>query len=233
MANIGQGGSRKRSVEGWEVGDRVFAFWVPDEYWYAATVKSVAGNKVEVLFDGETETDTLTDYYLDTLGVEVDDEIEAWSEDDEEYYYATVKAVKGEKVEVIWDDDESEEWLTIGDIRWWGYFGEGDRVWAYYAADEYWYPATVKDADEGTVTVVFDGDGKGDATALVYVGDPNKDEVDNLALNIGDEVEGWWAEDNKYYPAKVVAVKSDGSIQIEYKDGTQWTEIANLRMADE
>jgi hypothetical protein len=51
-------------------------------------------------------------------------------------------------------------------------------------------------------------------------------------VEVGDKVEGWWDADSKYYPATVLEINGD-KIQIQHKDGTQWTDIYNLRMADE
>ena len=56
---------------------------------------------------------------MSDLAVEVGEEVEAMWSEDEEYYSAEVLAVRGEQVQIAWDEDGSEEWVTMSAIRSW------------------------------------------------------------------------------------------------------------------
>lgn len=222
---VGRSISIRKTAEGWKTGDWVFAYWDTDDYWYPAEITGIDGDDITVRFDDGTTITTDTDY-LDELTVDEGDELWAWSEEDEDYYWATVKSVNGEKVQVEYDDDGSKEWVSVYDLAYDGYWMEGDRVWAYWDGDEYWYPATITSTDDDYYYITFD-----DENEEIQM---DEDSLDNLYVEEGDEVEAWWEDDEQYYPATVLAVKDDSEeVQVEYEDGTQWTELTNLRLASE
>lgn len=226
MANSGSGGrKRKANAAGWEVGHYAFAYWEADEYWYPAVIKAVDGDEITVEYDDGTTETTDTASVIDVT-VSVGDEVECWSDDDEDYYEAVVSAVNGDDIQVTYDEDGSKETVDLSYLRWWGYWGEGDRVFAYWEEDGYWYPATIDSTDDDGIYVIWDYEDESDDTAL------SEDSVDELQVWVGDDVEAWWEEDEQYYPAKVIAVNGD-QVQVEYEDGTAWVDITYLRLADE
>ena len=99
----------------WTVGNRAFAYWDEDEYFYPATIVTIDGDDIFVRFDtGEEEwTDA---EYLEEFIVEVDDEVECKSTQDNLYYDVTVLDVDGDRVEVEYED-ETSEWSTLSRLR--------------------------------------------------------------------------------------------------------------------
>ena len=99
----------------WTEGNRAFAFWDEDEYFYPATIVSIDGEDIFVRFDTGEEEWTTADY-LEEFLVEVDDEIECKSAKDNLYYDVIVINLDGERVEVEYED-ETTEWSTLSRLR--------------------------------------------------------------------------------------------------------------------
>lgn len=213
-------------METWKVNDHVFAYWEDEGYWYPAIITGINGEDIDVRFDGYEEEATLGADYLDELSVEIDEEVESWWENDESYYSARITDIKGEQIQVEYEDGSSE-WTDISNLRVPAYeeLEVGDHVFAYWEEDAYWYPATILGIDDAGIQVRFDGY-KEEATV-------EADCLDELGVEVGEEVESWWKSDESYYPARVNDVNGD-QVQVEYEDGsTEWTDISNLRIAAE
>jgi len=99
----------------WTEGNRAFAFWDEDEYFYPATVVTIEEDDIFVRFDTGEEEWTNADY-LEEFLVDVDDEVECRSAQDDLYYNILVLSVDGERVEVEYED-ESTEWTTLSRLR--------------------------------------------------------------------------------------------------------------------
>ena len=99
----------------WTEGNRAFAFWDEDEYFYPATVVTIEEDDIFVRFDTGEEEWTNADY-LEEFLVDVDDEVECKSVQDDLYYNVLVLSVDGERVEVEYED-ESTEWTTLSRLR--------------------------------------------------------------------------------------------------------------------
>ena len=99
----------------WTEGNRVFAFWDEDEYFYPATIVKIDGNDIFVRFDTGEEEWTNADY-LEEFIIEEDDEVECKSAEDNLYYDVTVLEVDGEKLKVEYEDGTTE-WSTFPHIR--------------------------------------------------------------------------------------------------------------------
>ena len=102
-------------MEYWNEGDRTFAFWDDDEYFYPATIVTIDGDDIFVRFDTGEEEWTNAEY-LEEFIVEVDDEVECKSTQDNLYYDVTVLDVDGDRVEVGYED-ETSEWSTLSRLR--------------------------------------------------------------------------------------------------------------------
>lgn len=102
-------------MEYWSEGDRVFAYWDEDEYFYPAEIISIEGEDIYVRFDTGEEEWTTADY-LDEYSAEVDQEVECRSAQDELYYDVTILQVDGDKVEVEYEN-ETTEWTTLDCLR--------------------------------------------------------------------------------------------------------------------
>jgi len=99
----------------WTEGNRAFAFWDEDEYFYPATIVTIDGEDIFVRFDTGEEEWT-TSEYLEEFLVEVDDEIECKSARDNLYYDVVVINLDGERVEVEYED-ETTEWSALSRLR--------------------------------------------------------------------------------------------------------------------
>ncbi|MBI2332318.1 MAG: hypothetical protein HYU84_09210 [Chloroflexi bacterium] len=102
-------------MEYWNEGDRAFAFWDEDEYFYPATIIKIDGDDIYIRFDSGEEEWTSADY-LEEFKVEEDEEVECKSARDDLYYDVVVVGVDGERVEVEYDD-ETTEWTTLNRLR--------------------------------------------------------------------------------------------------------------------
>jgi len=102
-------------MEYWNEGDRTFAFWDEDEYFYPATIIKIEGDDIFIRFDTGEEEWTDSDY-LEEFLVEVDDQVECKSIQDEMYYDVVVLDVDGDRVEVEYED-ETTEWSTLSRLR--------------------------------------------------------------------------------------------------------------------
>lgn len=108
-------------MEYWNEGDRVFAYFDEDEYFYPATIIKIDGDDIYVRFDTGEEEWTNADY-LEEYKVVEDEEVECQSTKDDLYYDVTVVSVDGDRVEVEYDD-ETREWTTLRRLRF--YIDEG------------------------------------------------------------------------------------------------------------
>ncbi|HND48178.1 MAG TPA: hypothetical protein PLL95_06425 [Anaerolineales bacterium] len=102
-------------MEYWNEGDRVFAYWDEDDYFYPATILNIAEEDIFIRFDTGEEEWTQADY-LEEYAVSENEEVECKSSKDDIYYDVTVLAVNGEQVQVGFGDG-STEWTTLNRIR--------------------------------------------------------------------------------------------------------------------
>lgn len=102
-------------MEYWNEGNRTFAFWDEDEYFYPATIVTIEGDDIFIRFDTGEEEWTDADY-LEAFLVEIDDQVECKSAKDNLYYDVIVLDVDGERVEVEYED-ETTEWTTLNRLR--------------------------------------------------------------------------------------------------------------------
>lgn len=102
-------------MEYWNEGDRAFAFWDEDEYFYPATILKIEDEDIFIRFDTGEEEWTNADY-LEAFEVEPDEEVECRSAQDDMYYDVIVLEVNGNNVEIEYED-ETTEWTTLNRLR--------------------------------------------------------------------------------------------------------------------
>lgn len=102
-------------MEFWNEGDRAFAFWDEDEYFYPATVLKIEGEDIYIRFDSGEEEWTDPDY-LDDYLAEAGEEIECKSAQDGMYYNVIVTDVDGDRVQVEYEDGATE-WSNLNRLR--------------------------------------------------------------------------------------------------------------------
>lgn len=102
-------------MEHWNEGDRAFAYWDADEYFYPATIIKIEGDDIYIRFDTGEEEWTDSDF-LEVFEVEADEQVECKSAKDDQYYDVVVLDVDGDRVEVEYED-ETTEWTTLSRLR--------------------------------------------------------------------------------------------------------------------
>ncbi len=102
-------------MEYWNEGDRAFAFWDEDEYFYPATIITIEGEDIYIRFDTGEEEWSNADY-LEAYEAQVDEEVECKSAQDDLFYDVIVLDVDGDRVEVEYED-ETREWTTLSRLR--------------------------------------------------------------------------------------------------------------------
>jgi len=99
----------------WNEGQRAFAFFDEDEYFYPATILQIDGDDIYIRFDTGEEEWTSSDYLEEYLVV-ANDEVECQSNQDDLFYDVTVLEVDGERVEVEYDNGTTE-WTSLNRLR--------------------------------------------------------------------------------------------------------------------
>ena len=99
----------------WNEGDRVFAYWDEDDYFYPATILNIADEDIFIRFDTGEEEWT-EEEFLEEYAVSADEEVECKASKDDQYYDVTVRNADGDRLEVEFSDG-STEWATLNRIR--------------------------------------------------------------------------------------------------------------------
>ena len=94
----------------WIEGDRVFAYWDEDDYFYPATILNIAEEDIFIRFDTGEEEWTQEEF-LEEYAVSADEEVECKAAKDDQYYDVTVRSADGDRVEVEFSDGSTE--LTV------------------------------------------------------------------------------------------------------------------------
>ncbi|MBL8063756.1 MAG: hypothetical protein JNK32_12085 [Anaerolineales bacterium] len=102
-------------MEYWNEGDRVYAYWDEDDYFYPATILNISEEDIYIRFDTGEEEWTQEEY-LEEYAVSADEEVECKSARDDQYYDVTVRSADGDRLEVEFDDGTTE-WTTLNRIR--------------------------------------------------------------------------------------------------------------------
>lgn len=93
----------------------------------------------------------------------------------------------------------------------------GDRVMALWL-DLFWYAGTVLDADDESVSVMFDHGGH----SLVP-----SERVHDIELEEGDRVEGRWKAGSQFFSGTVLR-REGPVVQVQYDDGDEEVTLVNL-----
>lgn len=102
-------------MEYWNEGDRVYAYRDEDDYFYPATILSIAEEDIFIRFDTGEEEWTQEEF-LEEYAVSADEEVECKAAKDDLYYDVTVLSADGDRLEVEFEDG-SAEWTTLNRIR--------------------------------------------------------------------------------------------------------------------
>jgi len=95
-------------------------------------------------------------------------------------------------------------------------FGPGDVIDAYYPEDETSYSAVVQKRNiDGSFLITWTEDDTEDVSTIQHMKLIKKSSV-QVPFVAGDDVEAFYTEEQKWYPAKVVRINSDGKIAVLY-----------------
>jgi len=99
------------------------------------------------------------------------------------------------------------------------YWTEGSRAFAFWDADEYFYPATIVAIEDADIFIRFDS-GEEEWTDADY--------LEEFMVQAGDQVE-CRAADDIYY--NVTVLGTDGErVEVEFdNETTEWTTLSRLR----
>lgn len=208
----------------YEVGDVVWAYDDEDGYYYPAVITELGDDAVAVVYDEDDEEGETLDYEsIEPIDIEEGDELECWDDNEEDYYVVTVDAVNADEGIITVTDENGESYdVDLGYLRLYGDWSEGDYVWAD-GGDGYWYPAEITAIDDDGVHIMYLSDESEDVT--------DGETLEDLFVDVDDEVEVWWEDDEAYYEATVTGVTDDGQLDVEFEDGTATVDIADIRMA--
>jgi hypothetical protein len=96
-------------------------------------------------------------------------------------------------------------------------FGIGDRVMVDWSGDDYWYPGTIINEEEGQYEISFD-DFDREWTAAAKIVPEN--------LKAGDRVQSRWLGKTTYYPG-TIQERMGNAIYIVYDDGDEEATTVN------
>lgn len=219
-----------RPFDTWNFGDRVFARWGGDLFWYPGTIFAEENAGYLIVFDDQDKAVVPAEDIVQ-LQVEVEDRVfcRPKFEPQLRYFPAEVTRVEGEIIDVRYDEPEAEERNTnVGRIRIRRESGsllswkEGDRVIAS-GRDDYWFPATVMALD-GERTFVSFLDGRH--------GWLKPEEIRPLRIAAGMSVQCRRAAAPDYLPAIVVEIRGN-IVQVKYEDEiVEPTLLGLLRIPD-
>lgn len=222
----------------WCAGDRVLARWL-DFFWYPGTILNIIRPEsadesavYHILYDDGDQL-LVPHLALMPLTVAKGDNVFVRPKTEPHRIYppATVTAVKGEKMDVVFSDGKKESSIRVSRARFWRCpvkleataFEEGDRVLAY-DCDGFTYPSDVLSIKDDAVIVQYlDG-----SERMV-----TPDMVTKFDLHVGDRVECRWKGDSAYYPGKITELVGD-RVYISYDDGDkEWTTVRLLRLPEQ
>ena len=100
------------------------------------------------------------------------------------------------------------------------YWSVNDRAFAYWEADEYYYPATITEIEGDDIYIRYDT-GEEEWTTADYLAE--------MKIEVGDAVEAKWSQDEAYYPAQVAETRGE-EVRVIYDDSNEeWISLSNLR----
>lgn len=217
-----------RDDPNWRVGDRVLARWW-DLFWYPGSLLAIGEKGYHVLFD-DGDQRIVAELHLMPLAVEEGETVFARPKNQPQriYFPATVSRVRGEVIDVDFEDGNSEANLRVSRVRFWrcpvGFgsfaFEEGDRILAQ-DIDAFTYPAEIVSVDGDKVIVQFlDGPERMLTPELIR----------RFDLGVGMAVEGRWKGGQQYFSGKIAKLEGE-RVLVKYDDGDEeWSSIRLLRL---
>jgi hypothetical protein len=204
----------------WQVGSRVLATRLDDEFWYPGTVQQEQDSGWLILFDDGSELSVADDQLL-PLQIDVGDRLFVRLPGGDTYSPCLVLRISDEKLNVLFEDGTDEQ-TSLGMIRvdptaWKDPGGAaapsrwivGDRVLAQWSRDSYWYPGTIQVIERDRLHVYFDdGDNEWRPADLVCEND----------LDAGSRVFVRMHRGPAFFPAHIVRRQGE-RIQVEYDNG--------------
>jgi hypothetical protein len=212
----------------WQVGDRVFARWGGDLFWYPGTIFALLNDGYRILFDDQDQAVVGSDDLLPLVVHEGDTVLcRPKFEPNLRYLPAEVTRVSGEVIDVVYHEVELEEQNTqIGRVRirrslsglviW----EEGDRILAF-GRDGFWYPAVVLVIDGDRIFVNF----LGSRHAWLL-----PEEIQPLRFRIGQRVQCRKDAGEEFLDADILEVSGE-VLRVRYANGDEEQSLIRLTRA--
>jgi hypothetical protein len=218
-----------REDANWRVGDRVLARWW-DLFWYPGSILGIGDKGYHILFD-DGDQRVVSDIHLMPLAVEEGETLFVRPKNQPQRVYlpATVTRVKGEVIDVDFEEGNSETNTRVSRARFWrcpvGFgsfaFDEGERVLGQ-DIDGFTYPAEIVSVDEDKIIVQFlDGPERMLTPELIR----------RFDLKTGMAIECRWKGGQQYFPGKIAKLDDD-RLFVKYDDGDEeWSNVRLVRLA--
>ncbi|NHJ85120.1 MAG: hypothetical protein FK734_06635 [Asgard group archaeon] len=97
----------------WHEGDRVWANWPDDDFWYSGIIQKIEGHNYDILFDDGYKL-TLKEHDIKQIDISIGMKVLAKWQGKGAYYFAKILERNGDSYLIEYDDDKSKEWLPIG-----------------------------------------------------------------------------------------------------------------------
>ncbi len=217
-----------RDDPNWRTGDRVLARWW-DLFWYPGSILGIGEKGFHILFD-DGDQRVVGEIFLMPLAIDEGEELFVRPKNQPQRVYmpATVTRVKGEVLDVEFEDGNSEVNTRVSRARFWrcpvGFgsfaFDEGDRVFCT-DIDGCTYAAEIVSVDDDKIIVQFlDGPERMLTPELIR----------RFDLKVGAAVECRWKGGQQFFPGTVSKVEGD-RIFVDYADGDkEWSSIRLVRL---
>jgi hypothetical protein len=217
-----------RDDPNWRSGDRVLARWW-DLFWYPGSILAIGEKGYHILFD-DGDQRIVSDLHLMPLLIEDGEEIYIRPKNQPQRIFmpATATRVKGEIIDVDFEDGGSETNTRVSRARFWrcpvGFgsfaFEEGERILAQ-DIDGCTYPAEIVSIDGDKIIVQFlDGPERMLTPELIR----------RFELKVGMPVESRWRGGQRFFRGTIQKLEGD-RVFLHYDDGDEeWSNVRLLRL---
>lgn len=219
---------KPREDPNWRTGDRVFARWW-DLFWYPGSILAIGERGYHILFD-DGDQRVVGDVHIMPLAVEEGESLYVRPKNQPQRLYlpATVTRVKGEILDVDFEDGNSESNTRVSRARFWrcpvgfaGFsFDEGERILGS-DIDGYTYPAEIVTIDGDKIIVQFlDGPERMLTPELIR----------RFDLKVGQPIECRWKGGQQFFPGRIGKLESD-RLFVKFNDGDEeWSNVRLIRL---
>lgn len=97
-------------------GQRILGYFEEDEYWYPGTIYTIRGNHIQLRFDSG-EAGNLPAHFVKSFDWRAGTAVECNYQGAGEWYAAELVQLRGQNLQVVYDEDGEYEWTTTARCR--------------------------------------------------------------------------------------------------------------------